>query len=136
MVDRIMERLRRKQWHRGGTGKSMFPFAGERFRCCCDRSLAQVQIMLLQTSASQRTRRRRRRGGILKADWFQKHRQRRPAVAALFLNWWAGSPIGLMSSLGKASSLSPRVAIPLALQELQPHRHRIIVVAHGRRFRY
>ena len=26
-------------------------------------------------------------GGILKADWFQKHRQRRPAVAALFLNW-------------------------------------------------
>ena len=27
--------------------------------------------------------------GILKADWFQKHRQRRPAVAALFLNWCA-----------------------------------------------
>ena len=27
--------------------------------------------------------------GILKEDWFSKHRQRRPAVAALFISWYA-----------------------------------------------
>ena len=25
--------------------------------------------------------------GIIKEDWFSKHRQRRPAVAALFISW-------------------------------------------------